>query len=409
MTSIFIQGADKKEKRSPIRTSPDKRFPWGTRRQVLDNIGFSWRIQESQDELHARFLKELKEYKDNFGDCDVPYKYPENQWLANRAAYLRKQHKANDTTFLTTKRREELNNIGFRYRTAYQSAKIEDHMVNVRKLKEFKRKHGHLFLPFPTVTKNLDLKKLHIWSLHVRDLMENDNLPQEVEAALDDIGFNFDPYTHFQDEERMEAHFIYDLKMRSEKDPNFVLSWDTLNKVINTTFKGYHKKPDAVLLFSVSGRQYMIVLEIDEHRHHPRFDKKKPQYTVELEQQRQNWLWVMAKEMECEGMHVIRVNTAERYRPAEKQQDLVYDLLKTIHNNYSETSPNAIKGPFITMVDYPRWHDHFIANKRRMFAAGKFDENKLPNKNNFHDNWNGSVFPLWRKMNVAYSGEEMGE
>ena len=47
----------------------------------LESLGFQWSVRESRTPWETR-LSELKEYRKEFGNCDVPNSWPENQPLS---------------------------------------------------------------------------------------------------------------------------------------------------------------------------------------------------------------------------------------------------------------------------------------------------------------------------------------
>ena len=47
----------------------------------LESLGFQWSVRESRTPWETR-LSELKEYRKEFGNCDVPNNWPENQPLS---------------------------------------------------------------------------------------------------------------------------------------------------------------------------------------------------------------------------------------------------------------------------------------------------------------------------------------
>jgi hypothetical protein len=78
------------------------------RENLLSEIGFDWRAN-SQNEEWATRLKQLKDYRDRFGNCNVPVKWKENPqlgaWAANR------RHRLKNGT-LPPERSQSLNEIG---------------------------------------------------------------------------------------------------------------------------------------------------------------------------------------------------------------------------------------------------------------------------------------------------------
>mmetsp|Transcript_6594 Transcript_6594/g.12541 ORF Transcript_6594/g.12541 Transcript_6594/m.12541 type:complete len:1008 (-) Transcript_6594:383-3406(-) len=80
----------------------------------LESLGFQWSVRDSRIPWAAR-LKELTEYKEKFGDCDVPLEWSENQALASWVEKQRQQYKllGRANCQLTRDRVKLLNDLGF--------------------------------------------------------------------------------------------------------------------------------------------------------------------------------------------------------------------------------------------------------------------------------------------------------
>lgn len=79
------------------------------RRQRLDEIGFDWRFDSHKEEWATRF-EQLKAFKQRFGHCSVPVKWPENPQLGVWVTKLRHRHK---TGKILPEKGELLREIGF--------------------------------------------------------------------------------------------------------------------------------------------------------------------------------------------------------------------------------------------------------------------------------------------------------
>lgn len=94
-----------------------------SRIKKLEGIGFTWG-KERDPSFHHRVdpetwnqhLEELRQYKDNYGDCNVPQMWTENKSLGCWVAEQRKQYRllqAGKTSSLSSDRRVALEKLGF--------------------------------------------------------------------------------------------------------------------------------------------------------------------------------------------------------------------------------------------------------------------------------------------------------
>jgi hypothetical protein len=75
----------------------------------LDELGFIW---DTRDHRWETRYAELKHYKQRFGDCDVPFAWPENTKLANWVGHQRAFHKSG---MLSCTRKKQLDALGFEW------------------------------------------------------------------------------------------------------------------------------------------------------------------------------------------------------------------------------------------------------------------------------------------------------
>ena len=84
--------------------------------QKLNGIGFVWHRHSS---VWCKRLKELKEYREKHGNCNVPYNYPENQNLATWVKCQRRQYglfwSNTKQSSMTLERINALDELGFRW------------------------------------------------------------------------------------------------------------------------------------------------------------------------------------------------------------------------------------------------------------------------------------------------------
>ena len=117
--------------------------------QALKQIGFKWSMREvgNGSSNWNNWLQQLRAYKDEHGDTDVPLKYPKNSALGafvnrQRTEYRKKQQGIHSS--LTEERMESLNELGFKWQMRVSRTPWEQRL---RELREFKERHGHCNVP----------------------------------------------------------------------------------------------------------------------------------------------------------------------------------------------------------------------------------------------------------------------
>lgn len=81
--------------------------------KMLEDLGFVW---DSHQLVWEKMFRELMEYKERHGDCDIPSKYPANSVLATWATRQRSQYKLYITgkkSSITPERVAVLEDVGF--------------------------------------------------------------------------------------------------------------------------------------------------------------------------------------------------------------------------------------------------------------------------------------------------------
>ena len=147
-----------------------------------------------QDTKWLVFYDELRQYREEYGDCIVPRGFTLNPRLASWAAEQRKQYKLRQdckNSSITPKRIELLNEIGFAWNA--QEAAWERHITD---LKKFKEEYGDCLVPlnYPKYP------KLGLWVKEQRRhyaLMRQSkpsHMTEERARALDAIGFCWDTH-----------------------------------------------------------------------------------------------------------------------------------------------------------------------------------------------------------------------
>ena len=92
------------------------------RKRNLDAIGFTWSIGSIRwkDDLWNQRFEELKDYKKQFGHCNVPWKYKANPQLGTWVAHQRSRTS-------NERRRAKLESIGFEWSVGSSGGKPKDH------------------------------------------------------------------------------------------------------------------------------------------------------------------------------------------------------------------------------------------------------------------------------------------
>ena len=116
--------------------------------QILEEIGFKWR-PGGHDQAFEERCRELIAYKEQFGHCKVPFKYPDKPALGIWCCTMRTTFKKNregikTSTNLTPDRIKRLEEIGFYFTVMGHDEGFEE---KCSALIAFKDKHGHCDVP----------------------------------------------------------------------------------------------------------------------------------------------------------------------------------------------------------------------------------------------------------------------
>jgi len=150
--------------------------------------------KNKQDTRWLSSYQELKEYKDEYGDCIVPRGFPLNPRLASWVAEQRKQYKLlkdGKNSSITPKRIELLEELDFAWNA--QEAAWERHISD---LKKFRDDYGDCLVPL----NHPKYPKLGLWVKEQRrhyTLMKQgkpSHMTEERARALDDVGFCWDTH-----------------------------------------------------------------------------------------------------------------------------------------------------------------------------------------------------------------------
>ena len=114
-----------------------------TEKEVLNKLGFVWKLQHSFEEVTIL----LKEYKEKYGDCLVPYSYVTEKGvrLGNIVHSIR-----TGTRKTSEIEKAKLNKLGFVWKVQYGLPFEEVTML----LREYKKNYGDCLVPRSYVTEN---------------------------------------------------------------------------------------------------------------------------------------------------------------------------------------------------------------------------------------------------------------
>ena len=155
------------------------------RKRQLDEIGFTWGSTSSM-RWQQRY-QELKEYKDDHGNCNVPVKYEDNPALAFWVKTQRVNYK-NET--LAADRIKQLNEIGFSWKPRDSKRPLgsaETWQRRYEELKAYNTLNGNCNVP----SGYTGIPGLGDWVRNQRRLYKKDVLTAEFVNQLNDIGFTW--------------------------------------------------------------------------------------------------------------------------------------------------------------------------------------------------------------------------
>ncbi|RKZ83353.1 MAG: hypothetical protein DRR19_19260 [Candidatus Parabeggiatoa sp. nov. 1] len=148
----------------------------------LNGVGFDWNpLATSWEKKYAM----LVEYRNTYGNCNVPQGWSENKELATWVAHQRK-NKQKGT--LSEEYIDRLNKIGFVW-NALESSWNEMYEALI----EYKRIHGHCNVPTRS-TQKLENPQLSTWIGEQRKAKRKGRLSEERIEKLNVIGFIWNPF-----------------------------------------------------------------------------------------------------------------------------------------------------------------------------------------------------------------------
>ena len=164
------------------------------RQRQLEQIGFLWHSRNRQWDNWDRHFTKLVAYKERFGNCDVPVRWPEDSnfahWVNNQRCFRRQG-------ILSPQRIARLEELGFRWNGRFRLnqpprsfAKLAEQLNRLwdrrfEELVEFKKEHGHFWVP----QHERRWASLNRWGIHQRKHARAGLLPAEHRARLEGIGF----------------------------------------------------------------------------------------------------------------------------------------------------------------------------------------------------------------------------
>ena len=194
------------EQRYQYRRFLDKKSSFITKDKVraLTEIGFNWtmRVCNGNNTNWDKWVKQLREYKEEHGDADVPLKYSKNPALGgfvNRQRTEYRKLQQGGQSSLTEERLNALNELGFKWRMRVSRTPWEKRL---KELTKFKEEHGHCNVPstWPEnqplaywVFKQRGQYRLFKQELESGETSNRCNMTADRIAKLDLLEFDWDP------------------------------------------------------------------------------------------------------------------------------------------------------------------------------------------------------------------------
>lgn len=144
----------------------------------LEKLGFAWERRKTVDPkaMYAALLA----YRKRYGDCNVPYEWPQDVGLARWVSRMRAARKRNG---LTRAEIRQYDKIGFAWDgTAWRDRRLDERL---KELAAFRKKHGHCKVP-ADYAKSPGLGK---WVAQMRWQKKAGKLARETVRRLNAAGF----------------------------------------------------------------------------------------------------------------------------------------------------------------------------------------------------------------------------
>ena len=117
------------------------------RRDLLEKLGFKWVVRESEGSLSwDERLKQLRQYKAEYGNCQVPRSYTKNCQLGSWVHYQRQQYRLmmkGQRSQMTSERVTQLESEQF----VWNMQGHRPFEVRLEQLRQYKEQHGHCQVP----------------------------------------------------------------------------------------------------------------------------------------------------------------------------------------------------------------------------------------------------------------------
>ena len=156
------------------------------RRQLLNQIGFTWAIQETYNKQWENYFCQLADFKKKFGHCNVPGKN------IKLVSWIERQRLSKKKNLLASQRQQRLNEIEFVW--GFDKIKKKDWDERYRQLANFSKMHGHSFVP----VNYYENKLLGNWVALQRKLEAQGKLSKSRLDDLDKLNFVWSAQTAFR-------------------------------------------------------------------------------------------------------------------------------------------------------------------------------------------------------------------
>lgn len=147
------------------------------RKQLLEQIRFTWSVQETYNTQWENYFRQLADFHQKFGHFNVPGKN------IKLVSWMERQRLTKNKKLLPSDREQRLNEINFIW--DFDEIKLKDWDAKYRQLVHFNKKHGHSFVP----VKFKENKQLGNWVALQRKLQAQGKLSNTRMQKLDKLHF----------------------------------------------------------------------------------------------------------------------------------------------------------------------------------------------------------------------------
>ncbi|MEM6317221.1 MAG: helicase associated domain-containing protein [Bacteroidota bacterium] len=207
-----------------------------TQKKLLDELDFHWDgIKKTKQKWQERMLR-LKQFKQKYGHCKVPQRWPEDRELGRWVQYC-KEHRH---TRLPASLIKQLDEIGFEWKEDRDKEREAKWLRQYQQLVEFKQQHGH--------TKPPHKHQLYQWTANQRNARYS--LPANRRKLLDDINFTWKVSSN-RSQEQLEKNWL--------KNYESLMQFKQKNSHLNPKEKGENRRL-ALWLFNQKKKFYNKML-----------------------------------------------------------------------------------------------------------------------------------------------------